>query len=154
VLAWLLMLPPQHDARFADAGESTIGSRRVDVVQVKSGADFEARLSFDSETHRLLMVTSEERPGSEPAAGEVPAPDARTAGKEAPFITALYGVERLPLTVRVELMAHRADDGIVFPHRMRIHLSPALARSPLVEEWEISRFKVNPPLRAGQFERK
>jgi hypothetical protein len=147
LVAWLLTVPEQYDVRFTDAGEAQIADGRADVVDAKGANDFAARLFFDKQTHHLLMLTYQEPPQTAPALTASPQ-DAKPPEKGEPLFKSIEAPASKAFETQMHLNKYRADDGIVFPHRVRIESEGVL------DEWQISRFKVNPPLGLKQFERK
>jgi hypothetical protein len=147
LVAWLLAVPEQYDVRFTDAGEAQIADGRADVVDAKGANDFAARLFFDKQTRHLLMLTYQEPPQPAPALTASPQ-DAKPPEKGEPLFKSIEGPASKAPETQMHLSEYRADDGILFPHRVRIE------SEGLLDEWQISRFKVNPPLRPKQFERR
>ena len=147
LIAWLLTVPEQYRVRFTDAGEADTAEGRADVVDAKGENDFAARLFLDKQTHQLVMLTYQEPPPAVPAATLSPQ-DAKALERGEPLFKSL----EWPTSGRGEtvmwLSGYRAVDGILFPHRASIEFEG------LAEEWQISRFRVNPPLKPKQFERR
>ena len=141
LLAWLLTAPEQYGLQFSDGGEAGSPGAGADLVDVKGASDFAVRLSFDRQTHHLITLTYRE-----PPANGVPASDPSTASRDNQVFKSIEG-PAAPET-RMRLEQYRADDGIVFPHRVTIELEG------LRDVWRISRFTVNPRLTSRQFEKR
>ncbi len=142
LVAWLLGAPPECRVEFTDAGEERTDQGPADVVLAKGAYDFAARLLFHKQTHRLLFVAYHEPPLPPPAppgANETPQPGE-------PLFTTLEGPASKAEESRMHLSSFHDDDGIRFPHSMRVE------SEGLVQEWSISRIRVNPAFDAGLFE--
>ncbi len=147
LVAWLLMAPEQYAVEFTDGTGIEGGDLRTDIVDAKGANDFAARLYFDKITHRLLKLTYREPLPNASAHNAAPAAP-RTGGAGEPVFRSIEGPDPNVGEVTMQFADHHTDDGILFPHRMRIE------SEGLREEWQVSRFKVNPPLDAKYFERK
>jgi hypothetical protein len=145
-LAWLLMAPDQYSVQFSDAGEADTANGRADVLDAKGAYDFAARLFFDKQTHRLLMLEYREPPRAAPAA-DADAPQTRPPDKGEPLFRSIEAPPTRPGNMQIRLADHRPVDGIMLPHQMTIDAGS-------VQEWRISRFKVNPALNWKRFERR
>jgi hypothetical protein len=146
LVAWLLMAPEQYAVQFIDAGGAEAAGSSADIVDAKGANGFVARLFFHKDTHRLMALTYREPPQHARAVRTMP--PARPAERDALIFKSIEGPGSKADESTMHFADHRADDGVVFPHRIRIE------SEGLVEEWQISRFKVNPPLSPKQFEPK
>jgi len=146
VLAWLLMAPDQYNVQFSDAGEADTANGRADVLDAKGAYDFAARLVFDKQTHHLLMLDYQEPPRQTPAAA-VPASPARPPEKGEPLFRSIEAPRASPRNGQIRLADYRPVDGITLPHHMTLD-------EVSLQEWRVSRFKVNPALNWRRFERR
>jgi len=171
LIAWLLTVPEQYRVRFTDAGEADTAEGRADVVDAKGANDFAARLFFDKQTRRLLMLTYQEPPPTVPGVRASPQ-KAKPPEEGEPLFKSIEGPALKVGETEMHLSKYGADDGILFPHRVRIesestrsssarpsigYPAPEMVRvgfEGILEEWQISRFRVNPPLKPKQFERR
>jgi hypothetical protein len=143
-LAWLLMAPDQYDLQFSDAGEADIANGRADVLDAKGAYDFAARLFFDKQTHHLLRLEYWEGPLRQTRAAAAPASPTRPPEKDEPLFRS---IEAPTSNMQIRLADFRSVDGIMLPHQMTIDAGS-------VQEWRVSRFKVNPALNWKRFERR
>jgi hypothetical protein len=165
----LLLMPPEHyGVRFAGGGEANTESGLADVVDVNGPYNLAARLFFDKESGRLQMLAFEEPPRSGPAAppgdqakaGSREAADAgRAAGQAAstlpenqPLFKSLQGPAAPPLVmdrnVRIRCADYRLVDGILLPYRITTEFGGG------TDEWRVSKYEVNPPLKPQRFEKR
>ena len=140
LLAYLLTVPEQYGLQFSDGGITEVDGKQADLVYARGPGAFEARLSFDNGSH-LVMMTYDEPP-------TVRAPNTNVPRGGEPIFTS---IEPAPgeYEVQVRLTDYRVDDGIAFAHRLESRAGPAA-----VENWQISRFKVNPSLNPRRFDPK
>jgi len=135
----LLAPPPSLDLVYAGEAESPDG--KADVIDVKSGSGFAAKLFLDKSSHRPLMlayrgiaprmVVQRQGDDSPPDAGRV-APSA----PEAADITMFFD-------------DYKAVDGVLLPH----HVTRAVG-GQTNEEWTCKTIKVNPAFAADTFTKK
>lgn len=177
-LGWLLLAPSSFPLEYTYVGEATAPEGKADIVDAKGPNGFDARLFFDQKSHQLLMLTYKGKdfrqmmrgrgPGGPGGQGRPPGmltreqleklPPEERAKKEAEMRAQR---EKMQTEMR-EMMAKLPDvefqwmfgdyksvNGINLPHR----LSKATA-GETSEEWEISKFKINPQIKPDKFERK
>lgn len=143
LLALLLTVPESYQVHFTDAGEEGGGPARADAVEATGLHSFSARLFFDPQNHRPVLLTYSEPP---PAASPVASRTAETAGQllfkrlEAPKDAPGLGGD-----IRMLVSDYERDDGLLFPHKLKFEMGP------LAEEWNITRVTVNPPFEASRF---
>lgn len=142
--AWLLMAPEQYAVEFTDHAGGDPGDRQMDSVDAKGANGLAARLFFDKGTHRLLKLTYREPSPGAPTTRPAPGPPPAAAPGE-PLFKGLEAPEAGADEVSMQFDDHRTDDGILFPHTIRIQAEG------LHEVWKLSKFKVNPPLDAKYF---
>lgn len=138
----LLTAPSYSPVEFIYAGEAQAEDGRADVLDVKGLNNFAARLYFDKESHRLLMMSYREplsqgmllsRGKSDKRALQ---PDSRGETPKEPSIE-----------VQLHFSDYRAEDGIVVPHL----ITQDRNGKPL-EEKRLKSFKVNPAFKPDHFE--
>ncbi|MFN7944079.1 MAG: hypothetical protein U0Z53_01785 [Blastocatellia bacterium] len=177
-LGWLLLAPASFPLEYTYIGEATAPEGKADIIDAKGPNGFDARLFFDQKSHQLLMLTYKGKdfrqmmrgrgPGGPGGQGRPPGmltreqleklPPEERAKKEAEMRAQR---EKMQAEMR-EMMAKLPDvefqwmfgdyksvNGINLPHR----LSKATA-GETSEEWEISKFKINPQIKPDKFERK
>jgi hypothetical protein len=137
LLVLLLVGPPSDDWILTSAGEAETPEGRADVIDVSGPKGFAARLFVDQATHLPKeLVYKDERPRPpfpgppppEAQAGEMPPPPPR------------------PVEVVLHLGAYREVDGLLLPSQMSRSIG-----GDTVDEWEITGWRVNPPLAAESF---
>jgi hypothetical protein len=153
LLAMILMPPASLQVEFKYAGESDVEDLPVDVVDVAGPDRFSVRLFFDKKTHlplllsyrgpkpRMLAMT---RQGGERASAEEIKKAREEAEKkmheEAPAV---------PQEVFfIRLTDHKKVDGVMLPHKFTFSTD-----SEVSEEFEISKYQVNPQFKADKFEK-
>ncbi len=170
LVAWLLTAPAEYGVEFVEATEpdktvtkaESTGEKApkapnadvkpepkkseldADAVDVRGADGLALRLYFDKRTHRLVKLTYRE-PAPYGSSITPPASSPRAGEPGAPIFRSLEDPEGRTDQVTMEFAEHYPDDGLVFPHKVRIEVGG------LHEEWEISRFQVNPTLDPKQF---
>ncbi len=152
LLAMILMPPSSMQVEFKYAGESDVEDLPADVVDVTGPDRFSVRLFFDKKTHlplllsyrgpkpRMLTMT---RQGGERNPDDIK--KAREAEKkmreEGPAVH-----EEVDFFIR--LTDHKKVDGVMLPHKFTF-----LTESEVSEEFEISKYQVNPQFKADKFQK-
>jgi hypothetical protein len=148
-LVWLLTAPAGTPLDFTYAGEAQAEDGKADVIDVKGADNFAARLFIDKETHRPLMLSYKgvvprlvmQTMRAQPPAGgpgqhrpndPQPAPPAPEHGDIQLFFSDYKNVE-----------------GVQLPH----HIARSVNGNP-TEEWTITKFKVNAPIKPETFEKR
>ena len=155
LLAMLLMPPPSFTVEYKYAGESDVEDVPADVLDVTGPDRFSVRVFFDKKTHLPLLLSyrgpkprvfTMTRPGG---AGPANAEDVKKARddaekkmkEEAPAVP-----EEADFFIR--LTDHKKVDGVMLPHKFTF-----LTDSEVSEEFEISKYQVNPQFKADKFEK-
>jgi hypothetical protein len=178
-LGWLLTAPSAFPLEYTYAGEATAPDGKADVIDVKGPHEFSARLFFDQQSHQLLMLSYKGKDFRQMMRLRGPGQGGPGQGRPPGFLTREQ-LEKLPPEERAkkeaeqraqrekmqaemrEMMAKLPDvefqwsfgeyksvSGINLPHR----LIKATA-GETTEEWEISKFKINPQIKPDKFEKK
>lgn len=148
VLGLLLSTPSSFPVAYSYVGTAEAPDGKAEAIDVKGPHDFAARLFFDQKTHRLLMMTYQ---GQQPRIITRTATERRSPeemeklAKEAEAEAARQPV----VEFQVRYTDYRNVQGISLPHR----LSRAVDGT-VNEEWELTKYKLNPPLKDAQFEKK
>jgi hypothetical protein len=141
LLVWLLASPASFPVEFTYAGEAESKDGKADALDIKGPEGFSARLFLDKQTHlplmmsyrapqpRAAMITRSMRGGHE---------DLEAYKKEAQ--------ERAEK--QVYFSDYRAEQGILLPHRITRSVNGDFS-----EEWNLNKFKINPPLKAESFKK-
>lgn len=137
VLAWLLVAPPSFPVEFSYVGEAVAEDGQAEVLDLKGPQGFSLRLFLDKKTHRPLMVSYKGAArkiqfsdGPPPSNSKGPAPQQEAE-------------------IKLFLSDYRPVDGILLPHRITKSVN-----DETVEEWEISKFRVNPEIKPDKFDNK
>ena len=155
LIGWLLTAPSTQTVDFSYGGEAQAEDGRADVIDVKSADDFAMKLLLDKETHRPLMIIYR---GVQPrmimSTRTAPAEnhgEIEKLTKEAQEKSAkeLEGQPE-PKTVEIQmyLSDYRGEGGVLLPH----HITRAV-NGEVTEEWDVTKFKINPPLKAENFKK-
>ncbi len=176
MLGWFLMSPPSSQMQFAFVGEAQGPNGKVDVLDGKSADGIAARLYIDQATHRLVGLSFKAKqmrrgfggrgqgggPGGPPGGGGRPPQGQPQAGgqpgqgqpsdeeRERRRKEAMEAFEKSPdVDYRWAFDDYKSVGGLNLPHR----LTKSEGGTPN-EEWEISKFKINPKLSADKFVKK
>ncbi len=183
-LGLLLTSPGAFPLEYAYAGEAQAPDGKADVIDVKGPGTFAARLFLDQSSHHLLMLQYKGKdfrqmmrgggrpggPGAGGAGGQGRPPGSLTreeleklppgerAKKEAEMKAARdkrdaemrETMAKLPdVDYQWNFTDYKSVNGINLPHR----ISKGIA-GETNEEWEISKYKLNQPIKADKFEKK
>jgi hypothetical protein len=141
LIAWLVTVPSSMRVDFSYAGEAQAPDGRAQVLDAKSSDGFTARLFLDDKTHRPLMLSY-----SAPAPRQFNIGVGRagniTKGKDGPTASG-------DLDIQIRFSDYRSVDGILLPH----HVTKTV-NGTVNEELSILKFRINPALKPGQFQKK
>jgi hypothetical protein len=154
LLAMTLAPPSSLALEYKYAGESDVEGEQAEVIDVTGPDKFAVRIFFDKKNHlplllsyrgpkpRIMTVT---RSGGGPAKPEDLKKSAEEAEKklhaEAPAVP-----EEVDFYIR--LSDHKKVDGLMLPFKLTF-----LTDSEVSEEFEISKYQVNPQFKADKFEK-
>jgi hypothetical protein len=147
-IGWLLSSPASLPVDFTYAGEAEAPDGKADALDIKGPNGFSARLFLDHKTHLPLMLTYNGkkprimmRTFTGPRSKEEVEIEARKAEAEA--------ANQPDVEYQIRFSEHREIEGISLPHRLTRAID-----GEVNEELEISKFKINPSLKAEKFEKK
>lgn len=154
VLAMTLAAPASLSLEYKYAGESDVEGEPVDVVDVSGPDNFAVRLFFDKKNHLPLLLSYRgPRPRimtlSRPAGGSAKPEDLKKSAEEAQkklHAEAPVAPEEVDFFIR--LSDHKKVDGLMLPFKLTF-----LTDSEVSEEFEISKYQVNPQFKADKFEK-
>ena len=178
MLGWLLVAPTSLQSQFAFVGEAQGPIGKVDVLDGKNADGIAVRLYIDQGTHRLVGLSFKAKqmrrgfggrgPGGGPGGqgraaggGDQRPPQAQPGGQsQQPQISeeererrrkeAMEAFEKAPeVDYRWAFDDYKNVGGLNLPHR----LTKSEGGTPN-EEWEISKFKINPKLSPDKFVKK
>ena len=154
LLAMILTPPPALSVEYKYAGESEVEDAQADVIDVSGPDNFAVRVFFDKKNHvplllsyrgpkpRIMTMTRQAGSSSKPE-------DIKKAREEAEKRMAgeQPGVpEEVEFFIR--LTDHKKVGGLTLPHKLTF-----LTEGEVSEEFEISKYQVNPQFKADLFEK-
>jgi len=154
LLALILTPPPEMAVEYKYAGESEVEDAKADVIDVSGPDNFSVRVFFDKNNHLPLLLSYR---GPKPRtvmmtrqAGERGKPeDIAKAREEA---QKKMSAEAPPVPEEVDfyirLTDHKKVGGLMLPHKLTF-----LTENEVSEEFEISKYQVNPQFKADLFEK-
>jgi hypothetical protein len=154
LIAWLLTAPEAYQIQFTYAGEADSPEGKADILDAKNGDGFAARLFLDQKTHQPLMLSyravmpkavirTMQAPNREEGEKKAKEMEKQTADEIA---KAQQNAQESD--IQIFYADYRAVDGVLLPHRISRSVNGEVA-----EEWEMSKFKINPPLKAEKFKK-
>lgn len=154
VLAMTLAPPPSLALEYKYAGESDVDGEQADVIDVTGPDNFSVRLFFDKKNHLPLllsyrgpkprMITMSRPAGSAPRAEDVK--KARDEAEKKMAAETPVAPEEADFFIR--LSDHKKVDGLMLPFKLTF-----LTDSEVSEEFEISKYEVNPQFKTDKFEK-
>ena len=154
LLAMILTPPPSLAVEYKYAGESDVEDAQADVIDVTGPDKFAVRVFFDKNSHLPLLlsyrgpkprtVTMTRQTGGPPKAEELKKIQEEAQDKmraEAPAVP-----EEVDFYIR--LTDHKKVGGIMLPHKLTF-----LTENEVSEEFEISKYQLNPQFKADHFEK-
>jgi hypothetical protein len=154
LLALTLAPPASLALEYKYAGESDVDGEQADVLDVTGPEKFSARMFFDKKSH-LPSLLSYRGPKprvvtmSRPANATPKTEDLQKARDEAQKKLQAEGAgapEEVDFYIR--LSDHKKVDGVTLPFKLTF-----LTESEVSEEFEISKYQLNPQFKADKFEK-
>ena len=154
LLAMILTPPPSFAVDYKYAGESDVEDAQADVIDVTGPDNFSVRIFFDKKSHlplllsyrgpkpRLMTMTRESHGPRSPE-------DVKKAREEAEKkmqAEAPAAPEEVDFYIR--LTDHKKVGGLMLPHKLTF-----LTENEVAEEFEISKYQLNPQFKADLFEK-
>lgn len=153
LLAMTLAAPSSVAVDYKYAGESDVDGEPADVLDVSGPEGFSVRLFFDKKSHLPLLLSYR---GPKPRlmtmtrpAGGAKAEDVQKAREEAQKKMQAENPgppEEVDFFIR--LSDHKKVDGLTLPFKLTF-----LTESEVSEEFEISKYQLNPQFKADKFEK-
>ena len=145
LLAWLLTSSSSLPLEFSYAGEAKTKDGIAEVLVAKGPHGFAARLLLDQQTHRPVMLSYR---------GKAQRAMTITGSGNGPInlTDAIKEAERQASKeeeIEMQFSEYRAIDGLLLPHRIKQR-----ANGEDVEEWILTKFQINPPLKPEKFQKK
>ena len=154
LLAMILTAPPSLAVAYKYAGESEVEDTQADVIDVSGPDQFSVRVFFDKNTHLPLLLSYRgPKPRvmtmQRPASGHGKPEDLKKARDEA---EKKLHTEAPPVPEEVDfyirLTEHKKVGGLMLPHKLTF-----LTENEVAEEFEISKYQVNPQFKTDLFEK-
>ncbi|HEX2269712.1 MAG TPA: hypothetical protein VHH35_09265, partial [Pyrinomonadaceae bacterium] len=123
-------------------------------IDVTGPDGFSVRLFFDKKTHLPLLLSYRgPRPFvltmARPGGGNASAEDLKKAREEAEKkLSAEAPAVPEEVDFFIRLTDHKKVDGVMLPHKFTF-----LTESEVSEEFEVSKYRINPPFKADKFEK-
>jgi hypothetical protein len=154
LLAMILTPPPSLAVEYKYAGESDVEDVQADVIDVTGPDKFAMRIFFDKKSHLPLLLSYR---GPKPrimtmtrqAGGNAKPEDLKKAREEAEkkmMSEAPAAPEEVDFFIR--LTDHKRVGGLMLPHKLTF-----LTDNEVSEEFEISKYQLNPQFKADLFEK-
>ena len=152
LLAMILMPPPSLAVEYKYAGESEVEDAQADVIDVTGPDNFGVRVFFDKKSHiplllsyrgpkpRIMTMTRQGGSAREDIA------KAREDAEKKMQTETPPAPEEVDFYIR--LSDHKKVDGLMLPHKLTF-----LTENEVSEEFEISKYQLNPQFKADHFEK-
>ena len=156
LLAMILTAPSSMAVDYKYAGESDVEDVQADVIDVTAPDNFSLRIFFDKKSHLPLLLSYR---GPKPRVftmtrqgdGTSRSPeDLKKAREEAEKKMHAEAPAAPPEEVEfyIRLTEHKKVGGLMLPHKLTF-----LTESEVSEEFEISKYQLNPQFKADRFEK-
>lgn len=154
LLAMILTSPPSLGVEYKYAGESEVEDLKADVIDVSGPDNFSVRVFFDKASHLPLLLSYR---GPKPrvvtmtrqAGGPAKPEDIKKARDEAEkkmHAEAPAVPEEVDFYIR--LTDHKKVAGLTLPHKLTF-----LTENEVSEEFEISKYQLNPQFKTDHFDK-
>jgi len=154
LLAIILTPPPSLAVEYKYVGESDVEDAKADVIDVSGPENFSVRVYFDQSSHLPLLLSYR---GPKPRvvtmtrqAGSAPKPDeikkAQEEAEKKMHAEAPAAPEEVDFYIR--LTDHKKVNGVMLPHKLTF-----LTENEVSEEFEISKYQLNPQFKADHFDK-
>ena len=154
LLAMILTPPPSLAVEYKYAGESEVEDAKADVIDATGPDNFAVRIFFDKNSHLPLLLSYR---GPKPRtvtmtrqAGSAPKPEElkklREEAENKMRAESPAAPEEIEFYIR--LTDHKKVGGLMLPHKLTF-----LTENEVSEEFEISKYQLNPQFKADHFEK-
>jgi hypothetical protein len=149
MLGWLLTTLSSFPVQYSYAGEAESPDGKADVLDVKGANDFTVQLYLDQKTHKPLMLTYKGRKARVIMQTRQGPPNSEEEVKKQIAEAEAKAAAEPLVEYQVIFNDYRDVNGVSLPHRLTKSVE-----NEVNEEWEISKFKLNPQLKPEKFEKK
>ena len=155
LLAMILTAPSSMEVDYKYAGESDVEDVQADVIDVTAPDNFSVRIFFDKKSHLPLLLSyrgpkprimTMSRQGDGATRSPEDIKKAREEAEKKMQAEAPTRSEEVEFYIR--LTEHKKVGGLMLPHKLTF-----LTESEVSEEFEISKYQVNPQFKADRFEK-
>lgn len=156
LLAILVMPPPSFAVAYKYAGESDVEDAHADVIEVTGPDKFAVRLFFDKQTHLPLLLsyrankprimTAFNRPTDRNVKPEDAVKHAREEADKKLAAEPAPKPEEVDFFIRVT--EYKKVGGLTLPHKLTF-----LTGADVSEEFQISKYQVNPQFKPDRFQK-
>ena len=152
LLAMILTPPPSLAVEYKYAGESDVEDVKADVIDVTGPDNFSVRVFFDKSSHIPLLLSYR---GPKPRVMTMQRPagssrediaKVREEAEKKMHAEAPPAPEEVDFYIR--LTDHKKVGGLMLPHKLTF-----LTENEVSEEFEISKYQLNPQFKADRFEK-
>jgi hypothetical protein len=154
LLALTLTAPESFALDYKYAGESEVDDAKAEVIDVTGPDRFAIRLFFDKSTHLPLLISYRgPKPRivtmTRPAGGQVKPEDVKKAREDAEKNLSDGPAQSEEVDFYIRLSDHKKVGGLLLPHKFTF-----LTGDEVSEEFEISKYQMNPSFKADKFEKR
>lgn len=152
LMAMILMAPPSLAVEYKYAGESDVEDLKADVIDVTGPDNFSLRVFFDKSSHLPLLLSYRgPKPRvitmTRPAGGGAKPEDVKKAREEAEKkMQAETPAAPEEVDFYIRLTDHKKVAGLILPHKLTF-----LTDNEVSEEFEITKYQVNPQFKTDHF---
>jgi hypothetical protein len=153
LLALTLSAPPSFAVQYSYVGESDVDDAKADVLDVTGPDKFSIRIFFDKQSHLPLLLsyrgqkprvmTMTRAPGN-----SAPKPEDLKKLREEAEKKADVPIQPEEVDFFIRLSDHKKVSGLLLPHKFTF-----LTGEDVSEEFEISKYQVNPQFKSDKFEK-
>jgi hypothetical protein len=151
----MTLAPPSVALNYTYVGESDVDGELAQVIDMTGADNFSVRVFFDKKTYLPLLLSYRgPKPRTitmtRPASGAPKPEDIKKAREEAEKKLAEASPQQAPEEVDfyIRLSDHKKVDGLMLPFKLTF-----LTESEVSEEFEISKYQVNPQFKPDKFEK-
>ncbi len=149
MLGWLASTLASFPVEYSYAGVAESPDGKADVLDVKGANNFAVQLFLDQKTHKPLMLTYKGRKARVMMQTMGGSPRNEEEIKKQIADAEAKAVAEPLVEYQVTFGDYRDVNGISLPHRLTKSVE-----NEVNEEWEITKFKINPQLKPEKFEKK
>ena len=155
LLAIILTPPPSLAVEYKYAGESDVEDAQADVIDVSGPNKFAVRVFFDKKNHMPLLLSyrgpkprimTMQRPAGSGAPKAEDVAKAREEAEKKMHAEAPAVPEEVDFYIR--MTDYKKVGGVMVPHKLTF-----LTENEVSEEFEISKYQLNPQFKADRFEK-